>query len=317
LVAFDDQGEFKADLTVEKPTLLRHTGMHAFLAACIVVIAIGVVTHFALSALQQPAGRDSVRIDPGRIERSTLLGSTEPLAGLESTAVRPSKPETAQAAPVVQNASETIAPNTRDASLEPEQATAVRASMPETPQSAPVAENAPETIAPKARDASLDQAQATAVQASTPETPQSAPVAQNAPETIAPKTRDASLDQAQATAVQASTPETPQSVPVAQNAPEIVAPRARDSSLDPEQVPQMTQRLATAPQTVEQPAAGRAEFAREVAKLQVTDAEILAKIPLPRPRPTAAPARKSMSVLSRSARVPITPPWWRALISPN
>jgi cytoskeletal protein CcmA (bactofilin family) len=79
LVAFDDQGEFKADFTEEEPTQLRHTGMHAFFAACIAIIAIGVMSHFALSALQQPTGlaytTDNVRIDPDWIERSTHLGS--------------------------------------------------------------------------------------------------------------------------------------------------------------------------------------------------------------------------------------------------
>jgi Kef-type K+ transport system membrane component KefB len=49
--------------------------MHAFLAACVAIIAIGVMSHFALSALQQPAGlaytTDGVRIGPGWIEPST------------------------------------------------------------------------------------------------------------------------------------------------------------------------------------------------------------------------------------------------------
>jgi cytoskeletal protein CcmA (bactofilin family) len=77
LVAFDDQGEFKADFTEEEPTQLRHTGMHAFVAACIAIVAIGVMSHFALSALQQPTGlantTDNVRIDPSWIERSTIF----------------------------------------------------------------------------------------------------------------------------------------------------------------------------------------------------------------------------------------------------
>ena len=189
LVAFDDQGEFKADSTEEEPTWLRHTGMHAYLPACIAIISIGVVSYFALNALQQPGYTiDNFRIDPGSIERSTQLGSTEPLAGLENTAVR--APETPQAASV-QNAPETITPEARDASPEPEQATAARASM------------------PKARDASPD------------------------------------------------------------------------------------------------------------AKLQAIDVEIIANVPVPRPRPTTAPTRKSMPVLQRSARAPMAPQWLRALISPN
>jgi cytoskeletal protein CcmA (bactofilin family) len=207
LVACDDQGEFKAEFTEEEPTQLRRTGMHAFLAACIAIIAIGVMSHFALSALQQPTGlaytTDNVRIDPGWIERSTQLGWTEPLAGPESTAVR--------------------------------------ASMPETPQAAPVAQTAPETVAPKARAASLD----------------------------------------------------------------------------PEQAPEIAQSLVAMQQTVEQLAAGRAQMASEEAKLQAADMEILAKIPVPRPRPTAPPSRKSMPVLPRSARAPITLPSSRTPIPPH
>jgi cytoskeletal protein CcmA (bactofilin family) len=85
LIACDDKGGLKAEFTEEEPAQLRRTGMHAFLAACIAIIAIGLASHFALSALQQPTGlaytTDSVRIDPGWIERSTQLGWTEPLAG--------------------------------------------------------------------------------------------------------------------------------------------------------------------------------------------------------------------------------------------
>jgi hypothetical protein len=49
------------------------------------------MSHFALSALQQPTGlaytTDGVRIDPSCITRSTQLGRTKPLAGPENTAV--------------------------------------------------------------------------------------------------------------------------------------------------------------------------------------------------------------------------------------
>jgi cytoskeletal protein CcmA (bactofilin family) len=253
LVAFDDQSEFKADSTEEDPTWLRHTGMNAFLPACIAIISIGVVSYFALNALQQPRYTiDNVRIDPGWIERSTQLGSTGPLSGLESAAVR----------------------------------------APETPQVAPVVQNAPETNAPKARDASLDPERAIAAQASTPETPQVAPVVQNAPETIPPKARGASLDPERTTAARASTPETPQAAPVVQNAPETIAPKARDAPLE-------------------------AKMASEDAKLQAIDVEVVANVPVPRPRPTAASGRKSMPVLERSARAPTAPQWLRALISPN
>ena len=69
----------------------------------------------------------------------------------------------------------------------------------------------------------------------------------------------------------------------------------------------MMQGLA-APQMVEQSAAGQAQTASEEAKLQTADVEILAKIPVPRPRPIAAPTRKSTSVLPRSVRALITQP---------
>jgi len=125
-VAFDDQGEFKADDVTEKePTQLRRTGKHAFLAACIAIIAIGVMSYFALSALQQPTGlaytTDNVRIDPGWMERSTQLGWTELLPGRESSAVRASIPETSQTADVVQTAPKTVAPKADAAYLDPEQ----------------------------------------------------------------------------------------------------------------------------------------------------------------------------------------------------
>jgi hypothetical protein len=47
--------------------------MHVFLVACIAIIAIGLISHFALRALQQPTGlayaTDGVRIDPSWIGR--------------------------------------------------------------------------------------------------------------------------------------------------------------------------------------------------------------------------------------------------------
>ena len=75
LVALDDQGAFKADFTEEEPAQLRHSGMRAFLVAWIAIMAIGVMSHFALSALQRPTGlaytADGVRIDPAWIGPST------------------------------------------------------------------------------------------------------------------------------------------------------------------------------------------------------------------------------------------------------
>jgi cytoskeletal protein CcmA (bactofilin family) len=50
-------------------------GVQVFLAACLAIITIGVMSHFALSAIQGPTGlayaTDGVRIDPGWMERST------------------------------------------------------------------------------------------------------------------------------------------------------------------------------------------------------------------------------------------------------
>lgn len=224
LVALDDQGAFKADFTEEEPAQLRHSGMRAFLVAWIAIMAIGVMSHFALSALQQPTGlaytTDNVRIDPGWIEQSTQLGRM-PLA--------------------------------------------VRASIPETSQTAILA---------------------------------------TAPETVAPKTDAASVEQEQAAQTQ-SLPSLPQTAIIA---PETVAPRTDAAFVDQEQMAQTPQSLASLPQTVEQLTAGRAQIAPEEAKLPAADVEILAKIPVPRPRPAAALARGSMPMLPRSARVSITPP---------
>jgi hypothetical protein len=102
----------------------------------------------------------------------------------------------------------------------------------------------------------------------------------------------------ESTAVQASIPETSQTAAVAQTAVETVAPKADAASVDPEQVPQSLQAL---PQTVDQVPISLAEIAQEDANLQASDVEIFTKIPVPRPRPSATSARKSMPVPSRSA----------------
>jgi cytoskeletal protein CcmA (bactofilin family) len=222
LVAFNDQGEFKTDFSDEESAPLRHSGRRAFLVACIAIMAVGVMAHFALSALQQATGRayttDNVRIDPGWMERSTQHGRSEPLPGPEP---------------------------------------AVRASIPETSQTATIAQTVPETVAPKADTAFVDPEQMSQTQQSLAAPLQTATVA---------------------------------------TAPDAVAPRTDATFLDQGQVPQTPQSLAA----VEQP-----------------DAEILAKIPVPRLRPTVAPARKSMLGLPRSARAPTTPPSSRAPIPPR
>ena len=75
LVAFADKGQFTGKTNEEERNQVGGKGMHAFLAACIAIIAIGVMSHFVLNALQQPTGvaytTAIVRIDPGWIEPPT------------------------------------------------------------------------------------------------------------------------------------------------------------------------------------------------------------------------------------------------------
>jgi cytoskeletal protein CcmA (bactofilin family) len=75
LVAFADKGQVRGKTNEEERSQVGGKGMYAFLAACIAIIAVGVMSHFALSALQQSTGlaytTDSVRIDPVWIEPST------------------------------------------------------------------------------------------------------------------------------------------------------------------------------------------------------------------------------------------------------
>src|SRR5262249_12602658 len=142
------------------------------------------------------------------------------------------------------------------------------------------------------------------VRASMPGKSQTATVAQTAAETVAPKADTAFLDPKQVPQMPQSRAAPPQT---AMTAPEMVAPKADAAFLGPEQAPKMQQSLAALPQTVEQLAADRAQMAREDAKVHAGDVEILAKIPVPRPRPTVVPARKPMSV----------PPSSRASIPPH
>jgi cytoskeletal protein CcmA (bactofilin family) len=75
LVAFADKGQFRGKTNEEERSQAGGKGMHVFLAACVAIIAVGVMSHFVLSALQQPTGlaytTDGVRIDPVWIEPST------------------------------------------------------------------------------------------------------------------------------------------------------------------------------------------------------------------------------------------------------
>jgi len=108
------------------------------------------------------------------------------------------------------------------------------------------------------------------------------------------------------TVVRPSVPERPQAAPVAQTAPDNVTPKAPAAfSFDPEQVHQVAMDLAALRQTVEDLAASKDNMAREIAKLQAADAEVLAKIPAPPPQPLAARARKPMSVPPPTSRAPL------------
>jgi cytoskeletal protein CcmA (bactofilin family) len=75
LIAFADKVQFRRKTNEEERNQVGGKGMHAFLAACTAIIAIGVMSHFVLSALQQPTGvaytTAIVRIDPGWIEPPT------------------------------------------------------------------------------------------------------------------------------------------------------------------------------------------------------------------------------------------------------
>jgi cytoskeletal protein CcmA (bactofilin family) len=295
LVAFDDQGEFKTDFTDEESTPLRRSGMRAFLVACIAIMAIGVMGHFALSALQQATGlaytTDNVRIDPG-MERSTQLGWTEPLPGPE-TAVRASIPETSQTATIVQTVPDTVAPKAGTAVLDPGQVSQTPQSLAAPLQTATVA-TAPDAVAPKAGTALLEPEQVSQTPQSLAAPLQTATVA-TAPDAVAPKAGTALLEPEQVSQTPQSLAAPLQTATVA-TAPDAVAPKTDAPFLDQERVPQTPQSRAA----VEQP-----------------DVEILAKIPVPRPRPTATPARRSMLVLPRSARAPMTPPSSRTPIPPH
>ena len=103
------------------------------------------------------------------------------------------------------------------------------------------------------------------------------------------KQRSATPASLENTAVQASVPKTPQAAPVAQTAPVNVIPTAPAS---PDLEPVID--LAALRQTVEELAASKDQMARDIAKLQVADAEILAKIKAPG-MPQAAPVAHAPS----------------------
>jgi cytoskeletal protein CcmA (bactofilin family) len=75
LVAFTDAAQFIGKAEAERNQAEVKGGIHVFLAACVAILAIGMMSHFALGALQQATGlaytSDGVRIDPGWIGPST------------------------------------------------------------------------------------------------------------------------------------------------------------------------------------------------------------------------------------------------------
>src|SRR6516225_11940264 len=97
----------------------------------------------------------------------------------------------------------------------------------------------------------------------------------------------------ESTAARSFATETPQAAPVPQTAPAAVAPSVPVApSIDPAEVHQIAMDLTALRQTVAQITASQDQMAREVARLQAADQEILGRIPEPPPPPpiAAAPA---------------------------
>jgi hypothetical protein len=100
-------------------------------------------------------------------------------------------------------------------------------------------------------------------------------------------------DQAQTAPVQATALQTAPAAPAAQ-ALATSAPAA--PAVDPEQVHEIVLSLGAMRQSLDQIASGQDQMARDIARLQSADAEILDKIPAPSRPPPAAPARKPVSI---------------------
>jgi hypothetical protein len=106
--------------------------------------------------------------------------------------------------------------------------------------------------------------------------------------------------------------ETLQAIPVAQAAPEAVASKAPATpAVDPEQGQRLMQSLTALQQSVDQLASAQEQLARQIKLLQVSDFEILSRVPAPPPPlPVAAPVRKPMTAPSApsgpSSRTPTT-----------
>jgi negative regulator of sigma E activity len=103
-------------------------------------------------------------------------------------------------------------------------------------------------------------------------------------------------------AVRPTAAEMPQPARSGQTTSEAVAPPPPAAPvIDPDQVQQMMRSLGSLQQSVEQLASGQEQMAREIARLQTADAEILQKMPAP---PAPAPQRASTAA---SKLVPLPP----------
>jgi hypothetical protein len=104
---------------------------------------------------------------------------------------------------------------------------------------------------------------------------------------------------------QANVAQAPQAAPVA-DTPTASAPSA--PAVDPEQVQEIARSVAAMRQSLEQMASGQDQMARDVARLQNADAEILAKMSPPAARqPAVAAARKPVSPAAPGAPRALAP----------
>lgn len=103
--------------------------------------------------------------------------------------------------------------------------------------------------------------------------------------------------------VQATALQTAQAPPAA---PALASTAPPAPAVDPEQVRDIVQSLGAMRQSLDQIASGQDQMAREIARLQSADTEILEKIPAPPRPPAVAPARKPMSVAPAApSRAPV------------
>jgi hypothetical protein len=109
--------------------------------------------------------------------------------------------------------------------------------------------------------------------------------------------------QTETASIQAAVPQAPQAAPVA----EAVAPSAPPApAVDPEQVHEIQLTVAAMRQSLDQITSGQDQMAREIARLQSADAEILAKIPAPPRQPAVTPAHKPIAAApSGPSRAPL------------